>query len=240
MQLNHTCPQCNARPGEKCRNYRGTCCAPHRVRGRTQLDEDVRRAEQKAERLNAKLQTEIPLFADQTEQATPAGEYWKTRRVHAMRERGGVGAADLIVSQRRLDVWIVREMMRAHLPPEIFALARAIDEKYGDTHIFWRDICTGSRRIVLEYEHKDCGHLPVFQPGPGLHALRNPPVCCETGCSKCEAAIIMYAHRIESREKVVWPPADWQAPMTREQFDALTATPPALDHAGAVDPLGLS
>lgn len=32
--LAERCPQCHALPGQKCRNYRGVNCAPHRERGR--------------------------------------------------------------------------------------------------------------------------------------------------------------------------------------------------------------
>lgn len=44
-----TCPRCKAKPGEKCRNYLGKNCAPHRERTQANATPDDLKAEAEAE-----------------------------------------------------------------------------------------------------------------------------------------------------------------------------------------------
>jgi hypothetical protein len=46
--------------------------------------------------------------------------------------------------------------------------------------------------------------------------------------------------RVELRERLVWPPEGRTPPLTEAELHELLATPPAPEHADAVDPLGLT
>jgi len=59
-------------------------------RKRTPEERERRRHRASANRKNAQLRTELPLFADQLPEHTAEGEYWHWRRNKALAaERGG-------------------------------------------------------------------------------------------------------------------------------------------------------
>jgi hypothetical protein len=68
------CPQCYAKPGQKCKNYQGKGCAPHRNRGK-----DARKARSRALKRNRRTEEKFPLYATEMRRETDAREYWKYR-----------------------------------------------------------------------------------------------------------------------------------------------------------------
>lgn len=69
-RLAHRCPQCQANPGEKCRDYTGRAMAPHRTRGPGAQEEHYRK---EAERVTARKRAAYgPLFQDLAEKEVPA------------------------------------------------------------------------------------------------------------------------------------------------------------------------
>lgn len=190
-------------------------------------------AEAKAKRDNAKLEATVPLFADQAK-TTPQAEYWKRRQAHANRGGAGFAAASLANVDHRWNLRVVRGIARDHMSPEDFATADAASDRHGSVMDYWSNILTGRQRLVLDYTVVREGWFPCFDgPRP------TPPVCCESGCRKCEQRILTYIQKTTIAERLVWPPAGWPAPLTKEQFDALVAVPPAVDHPDAPDPWNL-
>jgi hypothetical protein len=199
-------------------------------------DEKVRRrAARKAEFINAKLRDDAgPLFASQIprEEFTDAvREYWRSRRNWAIAPHGP-SAAYLSGIDWKVDLLILHNLARRVMSAADYAIAASKERQHGDTHRYWRNILLGQQRIVLDYERRSRGWNPCFRD---LVAL----ACCEHGCWKCESKLIAYIEKTEMRESLVWPPEGWTPPLTPEQFDTLTAIPPANDFAPAIDPLGL-
>jgi hypothetical protein len=172
-----------------------------------------RRIAKKVAAKNATAQAATPLFADQVELATFEDEYWKWRR-----NKAAEGSADLSLVDRKWNLRLLRAIARQVMAPADFALADSDHQhKFGDVLMYWQDILTGARRIVLEYERIDEGMRTVtFSNGQTTEIPR-----------------------VSLREKRVWPDPGWVPPLSREQVDKLLAAPVPCDFEGAVDPMGL-
>ncbi len=220
--LTRHCPQCHAKPGEKCRNYLGKGCAPHgKRRNMTDTEKHVAQAQRKAEAMNAKAKAEAgPLFADQVEQTTPAAEYWRWRRVKALAP-SGEQAAELWHVGERWDIYVLRRIARQAMRPEDFKAADGT-RWTNDPKKFWRDVLLGRGRIVLSYWRHvyGCGSSKPNQYHDG------PPFIVEK--------------RVEVGEGIVWPPPGWTPPLTEAELDALLVQPAALPFPNAVDPLRMA
>jgi hypothetical protein len=174
-----------------------------------------RRIAKKVAARNAQAREAAPLFAEQVPVETVEGEYWKWRRGKAM-VQGGEAAAELWSVDRKWTLRMVRAIARQVMGQADFDIADSC-RWTGDVMMFWRDVLTGCRRIVLEWERIDEGMRTVaFSDGKTLEIPR-----------------------VTLREKRVWPDPGWVAPLTGEQFDRLVAPPVPLDFEGAVDPLNL-
>lgn len=193
-------------------------------------DERLRRqAIRKAERLNEKARDEAgPLFADQLDPAeltTPEAEYWKARRGWACEGGKGADSAELWQVDQRWNRYVVRRVARRYMKPEEFAIAAERDRDFGSWDAFWRNILAGGPnvpRMMLAATRVSHGWKPVYSPTP-----REPD------------RILCYVEHIELIDRLIWPPADWTPPLTREDFDALIATPAAEDLVQPVDPWNL-
>lgn len=142
---------------------------------------------------------------------------WKIRKSWADAPRG-MSAADLARVTRNLDLWVIRNIARQHMKLEDFEVAVSKEGEFGDRDRFWKSILTGTQRIVLSYYRHvyGCGWN---KPSP---YYSGPPFIVEK--------------RVECFEKLVWPPEGWQAPLTPQEFDVLTAIP----EPGAEDDGGLA
>jgi hypothetical protein len=175
------------------------------------MNEDTRirrQAARKAEAKNARLEAEAgPLFVDQID----ASEYTDPEAEYWRIRRSWALAPrghDAAELGRVDRRWDLRCLRR--LAARVMAPAdfAAADAHrwHGDDADFWRDVLTGRRRMVLSYWRH------VYGVRRGVE------------------------RRIEVGEDRVWPPDGWWAPLDLAEFYRLTATPPALDHPGAVDP----
>ena len=182
----------------------------------TQATKDWRKAERKAQAKNEKATAGIPLFADQVELTSAKAEYWNYRLKIWGEGGGGHEAAYLWGVDQKVMLWLARQVAKRHMSPEDFALAdRPGWHQAGDIMWFWRDVLTGRRRIVLSYWRHVYG--------------------CSHGTF--EGKDFITEKHVDVGEDRVWPPAGWQAPLTREQFEELTRITEPLDHPGAIDPL---
>ena len=115
---------------------------------------------------------------------------------------------------RSVHAWINGTAAKPVTEPTDFAAADAHRWHSNDLD-FWREILTGKRRMVLTYWRH------VF----GCKSVRSD--------DGREWFIEKYVDVGEDR---VWPPDGWVPPVSLAELDRLTATPPPLDHPGAVDP----
>jgi len=190
-----------------------------------------RRASRKAEAVNAKAIRGAELFADQVPLTTAAAEYWKARRGWALVPRGAE-AACLGGIEDKIDLMLIRQLARAVMKAEDYALAVSKSNNYGSVLDFWRNILLGRRRLVIAYERVSLGWKPCFLD-------KAATACCEHGCRQCESKLIRYIESVQMTEKLVWPPAGYVAPMTAAELEARLGIPPAEEFAGQVDPLHL-
>lgn len=192
----------------------------------TENEKLIRRATRKAAAENAKLINDVgPLFVAQIPQnefQTPADQYWKYRRTYAMEGGRGEAAGYLHSIDQKVDVYIIRRLAQRFMTAKDYAIAVEASEKYGTVLDFWKNILLGRRRIVLSYWRHVYG-CTLSQP----NAHWDGPPC-------------FVEKRIECGELLVWPPADFQAPLTSEQLNSHLALPHAELFPGAVDPLGLA
>lgn len=197
--------------------------APRKLRKprkkKPRMTEDVkarRRAARKAEAINARARAAAgPLFAPTltaAELTTADDEYWKWRRMKAV-EGGGGGeeAAYLWSVDRKVDLWLLRNLARRVLSPEDFAVADT-HRWHGDDLYFWRNILLGRQRIVLSYWRHVHG--------------------CKTVRFEGRESII--EKRIDVGENLVWPPPGWKPPFTPEELEAHLALPAAAMPAGVI------
>lgn len=194
-----------------------------------------RRAARKAEAKNARLRADAgPLYADQVpaeEFTGPQAEYWAMRRSWAEGPRGHE-AAYLAGIDWKVDLLLLRNQARRVMSPADFATADAAQDRHGDRARFWRNILTGGQRLVLSHWRHVYGVktvVPQRFPAPSWTAyLSGEP--------------FMVENRVECGEKLVWPPAGWQAPFTPEALDQWfrDLVPEPRELPGQVDPLGLA
>lgn len=195
--LDYVCPSCKAPVGEKCKNYLGKGCAPHRTRGKEQ-EAYHDRAETKAKRLNRQHDEAYPLFAGQ-DHTTAEAEYWHTRVVRATMachesERRGAGTLNLLIEAQ------LRRLALQHIPPAVVEELHAYrlrtyphTAEYGMS--YWREILIGRRTVAR------------IIPGPP----RQTP----------------YGMLGTHTEEPIWPlSADWKAPYTAEELNRIIGTTP--------------
>lgn len=120
-------------------------------------------AQRKADKINAKVAAEIPLFADQAEKVSPEAIYWHWRR-HC--SAGGEHGVRQFEGNRLLQVFqvrFIRDFARGHMTAEQFTLmdARCFATYPGAEYWydFWRQVLTGEK-IPLRY-----GKVENRQPG---------------------------------------------------------------------------
>src|SRR5262249_45259523 len=146
----------------------------------TQIEADTLRAKRKADRINAKVATEAPLFVDQIPKATTEGEYWKRRFMKAHCP-SGEAAAELWRVDQRANLWLLRMLAKRVMDPPDFLTAEECSRGIGagPTDRFWTDVLLGRKRMVLSRDRISHGWRPCFDRAPD-------PVCCEHGCKRCE------------------------------------------------------
>jgi len=184
--LDHPCPTCGAAVGQKCRNYRGGGCAPHRDRG---PGRDRERATAHAAQLDAEEAAQFPLLAAAglLPKHSADDSYWRMRaKVAAQAEnprgtvrQGDRWGADLLMELHALHLGrVARELL---LPADFARL----DEKRRTTYpaaeywaSFWRDVLSG-RKVELAWARDDtwtpsCGRPVVTCTECYQHAHLTP------------------------------------------------------------------
>jgi len=158
-----------------------------------------------------------------TQTCTP----WWTASSQAL---GGSGheAGYLAGVDFKVNLWLVRKLARECMAPDDFQIADAKCRNFGDILRFWSDVLTGTRRMVIDWNRSSHGWKPCFRE-------KDKVACCEHGCGRCESVLLLYIEQVTLTEKLVWPPAGWTPPLTKEQFKQLTAIPEAEEFAAAVD-----
>jgi hypothetical protein len=165
--LDKPCPRCKAEAGQKCRNYLGKGCAPHRERG----GKANKAFQQSANRKNAKVMKQAPLFAHLEPQATAEGERRRWMRNKAKAAEHG----DYIDGMHLLDelrvTQLVRRVARGLVGDEAFEKLDAhCKQVYHATEYwynYWLRVLTGER---IEF-----GYRKVENRQPGQPAV----VCTE-------------------------------------------------------------
>ncbi len=103
------------------------------------------------------------------------------------------------------------------MSPEDFAAADS-RRWAGDPLAWWRKVLLGQARLVLSYERVSLGYRAV-------HAA--------------DGRLLCEVERVELREAIVWPRANWRPPLDEGQLAELLTDTAYLGHPGAVDPWAL-
>jgi len=214
--LHVKCPQCGAEPGQKCKNYLGKGCAPHRLRQKLgdpqgQLMKKAVLREGRERDKREKAAESVPLFAEEVLQdpvKTAAENYWQLRADGAK----GHGAQEPYVGF--FEDWqtiLLKALAQRVLPAEVYAMSLALFTGWlaSCPEERWTDLLTSRKKIVLKrYRHVFGCELATGDP----RYYDGPPFWVEK--------------RVEVGDMVTWPPDDWQPPLTREQVKEFLETPP--------------